>query len=133
MPSYSEWLGRQLQREQKFLDTRPHRTASHHTEVIKRAATAVIDRRPTGLKVLPASAFTDYRGGVAFRTAERAAPSPASSAQLTIRCATVAEPPPPVYTNPRVLEGLGKAKLANCCVTCGVTNDAGPCPCGPRR
>ncbi len=130
MPSYSEWLGRKLQNEQKFLDTRPHRTASHHTEVVKRAAVAVLDTRPTGKPVVEASTYSDYVGGVAYRSGARAN---TKAPQLTQVCTTVSEPPPPVYTNAAILAGLGKAKLANCCVTCGVSNDAGPSPCGPRR
>ncbi len=38
MSSYSEYLSRKMQKTQKFLDTRPHRDAGHHTEVIKRLA-----------------------------------------------------------------------------------------------
>jgi len=38
MSSYSEYLSRKMQKTQKFLDTRPHRYAGHHTEVIKRLA-----------------------------------------------------------------------------------------------
>ena len=59
MPSYSEWLGRHLQNQQKFLDTRPHRTAGQQTEVVKRDATIRVDRRPTGQKVVEASTYTD--------------------------------------------------------------------------
>lgn len=130
MPSYSEWLGRKLQNEQKYLDTRPHRTAAHHTEVIKRGAVAVLDTRPTGKPVVEASTYSDYVGGVALRTATQANTKPPQLLQV---CTTVAEPPPPKYTNTAILAGLGKAPLANCCVTCGVTALAGPCPCGPRR
>lgn len=130
MPSYSEWLGRKMQNEQKFLDTRPHRDAGHHTEVVKRLAVATLGRRPTGKPVVEASTYTDFVGGADVRAATRANTKPP---QLTMVCTPVAEPPPPAYTNADVLRGLGKAKLANCCVTCGVTQDAGPCPCGPRR
>lgn len=38
MSSYSEYLSRKMQKTQKFVDTRPHRDASHHTEVVKRLA-----------------------------------------------------------------------------------------------
>lgn len=38
MSSYSEYLSRQQQRLQKFVDTRPHRDAGHQTEVVKRLA-----------------------------------------------------------------------------------------------
>jgi len=130
MSSYSEWLGRKLQNEKKYLDTRPHRDAGHQTEVVKRAATVRLDRRPTGQRVVEASLFTDYVGGLEYSAAARAN---TKAPQISPVCTTVAEPPPPKYTNQAVLKGLGKAKLANCCVTCGVSNDAGPCPCGPRR
>lgn len=130
MSSYSEWLGRKLQNEQKYLDTRPHRDAGHHTEVVKRAATVRLDRRPTGLRVVQASLFTDYVGGVEARGGTAANTKAPQLAQV---CTTVAEPPPPAYTNTQILKGLGKAKLANCCVNCGVSNGAGPCTCGPRR
>lgn len=46
MSSYSEYLNRQQQRLQKFVDTRPHRDAGHQTEVVKRlAASAVQDSK----------------------------------------------------------------------------------------
>lgn len=46
MSSYSEYLSRQQQRLQKYVDTRPHRDAGHQTEVIKRlAASAVQDSK----------------------------------------------------------------------------------------
>jgi hypothetical protein len=38
MSSYSEYLGRMKQRLPNYIDTRPHRDASHQTEVIKRIA-----------------------------------------------------------------------------------------------
>lgn len=38
MSSYSEYLSRQQQRLQKFVDTRPHRDAGHQTEIVKRLA-----------------------------------------------------------------------------------------------
>ena len=38
MSSYSEYLSRKMQKTQKFLDTRPHRDASHQTEIVKRLA-----------------------------------------------------------------------------------------------
>lgn len=36
--SYSEYLNRMKQRLPTYIDTRPHRDAGHHTEVIKRRA-----------------------------------------------------------------------------------------------
>jgi hypothetical protein len=38
MSSYSEYLGRMKQRMIQYTDTRPHRDAGHHTEVVKRLA-----------------------------------------------------------------------------------------------
>lgn len=51
MSSYSEYLSRQQQRLQKFVDTRPHRDAGHHTEVVKRLAASGVQESKT-----PASA-----------------------------------------------------------------------------
>ena len=125
MPSYSEWLGRKMQNTQKFLDTRPHRDAGHHTEVVKRAATIVIDRRPTGLKVMPASAYTDYVGGVQYRTGTSANDK---TPQLAITCAPVSEPPPAVYkVYPSTLTGIGRAPIADCAITQGPTQGADYC------
>jgi hypothetical protein len=42
MSSYSEYLSRQQQRLQKFVDTRPHRDAGHQTEIVKRRAAAAV-------------------------------------------------------------------------------------------
>lgn len=47
MSSYSEYLGRKMQRTQKFLDTRPHRDASHHTEILKRLAASGVQEQQT--------------------------------------------------------------------------------------
>lgn len=113
MSSYSEWLGRKMQNEKKYLDTRPHQEASQYTETVKRQATIVINRRPTGLRVMPASAYTDYRGGVEYRTATAANTKPPQMVQV---CTIVAEPTPP-------------RKLPSCCKTCGATKEAGPCNC----
>lgn len=119
MPSYGEWLGRKIQNEQKFLDTRPHRDAGHHTEVVKRAATIRLDRRPAGLKVMPASGYTDYVGGVQYRTGTAAN---TKAPQVEVVCAPVTEPPPAVYkVHPATLTGLGRAPISDCAVTTGPT------------
>ena len=131
MSSYSEWLGRKMQNERKFLDTRPHRDAGHHTEVVKRLAVATLGRRPTGKPVVEASTYTDFVGGADVRAATAAN---TKAPQITMVCTTVsgeatrARLPP--YTNPVVLRGLGRSTLANCCVTCGVVQGADPCVCG---
>jgi hypothetical protein len=113
MSSYSEWLGRKMQNERKFLDTRPHRDAGHHTETIKRQATVAIGRRPTGLRVMPASGYTDYVGGVGYRTATAAN---TKAPQIAEVCTIVREP---VRVN----------KTPGCCRTCGVVNGANSCTC----
>lgn len=47
MSSYSEYLSRQQQRLPKFVDTRPHRDASHQTEVVKRLAASGVQENKT--------------------------------------------------------------------------------------
>lgn len=47
MSSYSEYLGRMKQRLPNVLDTRPHRDAGHHTEVVKRLAASGVQEQKT--------------------------------------------------------------------------------------
>ena len=47
MSSYSEYLARKMQRTQKFMDTRPHRDAGHHTEIVKRLAASAVQEQMT--------------------------------------------------------------------------------------
>lgn len=47
MSSYSEYLSRQQQRLQKFVDTRPHRDAGHQTEIVKRLAASGVQENKT--------------------------------------------------------------------------------------
>lgn len=42
MSSYSEYLNRQKQRLPNYIDTRPHRDASHQTEIVKRIAASLV-------------------------------------------------------------------------------------------
>ena len=125
MSSYSEWLGRKMQNEKKYLDTRPHRDAGHHTEVVKRLAVATLAERPTGKPVVEASTYTDFVGGVGLRTATRAN---TKAPQIEQTCVSVqgveTRYPLPSYTNQAVLKGLGKAKIANCCSGCGKAYDS---------
>ena len=60
----------------KFLDTRPKRDASHQTEVVKRAATIALHKRPTGKPVVEASTYTDFVGGTDYRRAAFASKKP---------------------------------------------------------
>lgn len=70
MSSYSEYLSRQQQRLQKFVDTRPHRDAGHQTEVIKRlAASGVLE------STNPASACVTVLDGPSTRVQSRYAKS----------------------------------------------------------
>jgi len=47
MSSYSEYLGRMKQRLPTYTDTRPHRDAGHHTEVVKRLAASGVQENKT--------------------------------------------------------------------------------------
>ena len=47
MSSYSEYLSRKMQRTPNYIDTRPHRDAGHHTEVIKRLAASGVQEQKT--------------------------------------------------------------------------------------
>lgn len=62
MSSYSEYLNRQQQRLQKFVDTRPHRDAGHQTEVVKRLAASAVQDSKT-----PASAGVMVLNGPSTR------------------------------------------------------------------
>lgn len=106
MSSYSEYLSRQQQRLQKFVDTRPHRDAGHQTEVIKRLAASgvqesktpasagvlVLDGPSTQVKSFYAKAhtvqdttlFEAYEAGQAVAQSER--PSNRKAAQISQVC-----------------------------------------------
>ncbi len=62
MSSYSEYLSRQQQRLQKVVDTRPHRDAGHHTEVVKRLAASGVQE-----SLNPASAGVTVLNGPSTR------------------------------------------------------------------
>jgi hypothetical protein len=66
MSSYSEYLNRQQQRLQKFVDTRPHRDAGHQTEVVKRLAASAVQESKT-----PASACVTVLDGPSTRVQSR--------------------------------------------------------------
>lgn len=66
MSSYSEYLSRQQQRLQKFVDTRPHRDAGHQTEVVKRLAASGVQESKT-----PASACVTVLDGPSTRVQSR--------------------------------------------------------------
>jgi hypothetical protein len=108
MSSYSEYLGRMQQRLPKILDTRPHRDAGHHTEILKRVAasgtqeqrspsTACVQtlnapstRTPStfsvakGHTVQDPSRYAEYTAGQAV--AQSLAPANAKASQITLTC-----------------------------------------------
>lgn len=145
MSSYSEYLSRQQQRLQKFVDTRPHRDAGHQTEIVKlRAAAAVLEStnpRSAGVLVLDgpstqvrsfyakahtvqdASVFAGFEGAQALAQSEL--PRNAKASQISQVCysSTVV----PEY-NDRLaadsqLAAVQAARNAylrgNCCTVCG--------------
>ncbi len=149
MSSYSEYLGRLKQRLPKVQDTRPHRDAGHHTEVVKRLAASgvqesktpasagvlVLDGPSTQVKSFYAKAHTvqdtaiynEYTAGQAVAQSEL--PRNAKASQITPVCysSTVV----PEY-NDRLaadsqLAAVQAAKnqfqrgwnTASCCLVCG--------------
>lgn len=107
MSSYSEYLGRKMQRTQKVLDTRPHRDAGHQTEVIRRLAASGTQeqRSPATACVLPLNApstressftvakghtvqdpstYAQYTAGQAVAQSDK--PANAKAAQISITC-----------------------------------------------
>ena len=110
MSSYSEYLNRHTQRLPNIVDTRPHRDASHQTEIVRMlaasgnyetvvpntACTVVLNAPATstpasrvyggGHTVQDASAFLAFQGGGAV--ANGAVPKNAKTSQITKTCYT---------------------------------------------
>jgi hypothetical protein len=108
MSSYSEYLSRKMQRTQQVLDTRPHRDAGHHTEVIRRLAAAGVQEQKTttvsgnvvldgpstrvnsmikgGHSVQDTAIYTEYTAGQAV--AQSALAVNAKAPQITLPCYT---------------------------------------------
>jgi hypothetical protein len=108
MSSYSEYLGRQQQRMQKVLDTRPHRDAGHQTEIVRRLAasgtqeqrspaTACVQtlnapstRSPStfsiakGHTVQDTTRYSEYTAGQAV--AQSSMPVNAKASQISVTC-----------------------------------------------
>ena len=114
MSSYSEYLSRKMQRTQMFLDTRPHRDAGHHTEILKRLAASGVQEQktnqPSGNLVLngpttrgvlspnkgthsvqDVSRYADYTAGQAV--AQSAMPVNAKPPQIAMTCYSAAAMP----------------------------------------
>jgi hypothetical protein len=112
MSSYSEYLNRMKQRLPNIVDTRPHRDASHQTEIVRMlaasgnyetvvpntACTVVLNNPATstpastvyggGHTVQDASAFLAFKGGNAI--ANGAIRANAKTSQITTTCYTSA-------------------------------------------
>ena len=149
MSSYSEYLNRQQQRLQKFVDTRPHRDAGHHTEVLKRLAASgvqesktpasagvlVLDGPSTQVKSFYAKAhtvqdttlFEAYEAGQAVAQSER--PQNKKAPQISQVCyssAVVPEYNDKLRTDAQLAAVQAQKNLyqrgwntASCCLVCG--------------
>lgn len=106
MSSYSEYLSRKMQRTPKVLDTRPHRDAGHHTEIVKRVAASGVQEQKTttlsgnlvlngpstqvnapikgGHSVQDTSRYVNYVAGQAV--AQGAMPINAKASQISMVC-----------------------------------------------
>ena len=143
MSSYSEYLSRQQQRLQKFVDTRPHRDAGHQTEVIKRRAAAAVlestNPRSAGVLVLDgpstqvrsfyakahsvqdASVFAGFEAAQALAQSERT-PKASQISQVCYSSSVV-----PEYNDRLAADSQLAAVQAarnvylrgNCCTVCG--------------
>lgn len=149
MSSYSEYLSRKMQRTQKVLDTRPHRDAGHHTEIVRRLAAAGVQEQKTttysgnlvldgpstrvnapikgGHSVQDTAVYTEYTAGQAV--AQSALPVHAKSPQISLTCYSSSVMPD---YNDRLaadaqLAAVQAAKntyqrgwnTASCCLVCG--------------
>lgn len=152
MSSYSEYLGRLKQRIPNYVDTRPHRDAGHHTEIVKRLAASGVQESlnpavagnlvlnaPTtrlvtkynGVRhvVKDTSLYNAYTAGQAV--AQSSMPVNAKPSQIVSVCCS----PPEI--NDRMAADSEYAKVvharqgvrANCCSNCGKTYDAAVCGC----
>lgn len=143
MSSYSEYLGRQQQRLQKFVDTRPHRDAGHQTEVVKRRAAAAVlestNPRSAGVLVLDgpstrvrsfyakahsvqdASVFAGFEAAQALAQSERT-PKASQISQVCYSSSVVPEYNDRLRTDTQLaaVQAARNAYLrGNCCTVCG--------------
>jgi hypothetical protein len=110
MSSYSEYLSRKMQRTPQILDTRPHRDAGHHTEIVKRLAASGVQEQKTttlsgnlvlnapstqvnapikgGHSVQDTSRYVDYVAGQAVAQSEEPINAKAPQIQLTCYSST---------------------------------------------
>jgi hypothetical protein len=158
MSSYSEYLGRKMQRTQQFIDTRPHRDAGHQTEVIKRLAAAGVQESKTpasaGVTVLNGpstqvksfyakahtvqdpSVYNAYTAGQAVAQSGIVIKSP----QIEKVCYSASTMPDKqdiltIYPQ-EALKQAAKNSIRNCCTLCGEPiqyTTACPCTAATRR
>lgn len=155
MSSYSEYLSRKMQRTPKFLDTRPHRDAGHHTEILKRLAAAGVQEQQTsqpsgnlvlngpttrgvlspykgGHSVQDTSRYTDYTAGQAVAQSAMT-PKPPQIEQVCYSSAAMPDVNDVLRLNPEAAakQALKNAALnKNCCRLCGEPAQfTTACPC----
>jgi hypothetical protein len=149
MSSYSEYLSRKMQRTPKYIDTRPHRDAGHHTEVIKRLAASGVQEQKTttvsgnlvldgpstrvnapikgGHSVQDTAVYNEYTAGQAVAQSEE--PVNAKAPQIQATCYTSTTMPD---FNDRLAANSSLAAVqaqrntygrgyntASCCIVCG--------------
>lgn len=144
MSSYSEYLSRQKQRLPNYIDTRPHRDASHQTEVIKRLAASTVQesRTPASAGVLvldgpstqvksyyakahsvqDTAVYNEYTAGQAVAQSDKTPKAP----QIQAVCYSPAEFNDKLVTYPELAK-VQAAKnsyqrgwnTASCCQVCG--------------
>ena len=149
MSSYSEYLGRMKQRIPQYLDTRPHRDAGHHTEVVKRLAASqtqettahvfsgnhVLNAPSTrqdapykgGHKVQDTSVYNDYTAGQAVAQTSTVANTKAPQVQAVCYTSTTVREINDRLAADSQLALVQAAKntygrgwnSANCCKVCG--------------
>lgn len=156
MSSYSEYLSRQMQRTPKFVDTRPHRDAGHHTEVVKRAAAAAVQESKTPAvsqnmmlngpttrilspykkahTVQDTSVYTEYTSGQAVAQS-LANPKPAQIQDVCYSSTVVPEYNDRLRMDDQLaLKQAAKNNLRNCCKLCGEPIQyTTACPCAASK
>ena len=154
MSSYSEYLNRQKQRLRNYIDTRPHRDASHQTEIVKRLAGSAVQetRNPSSAGVLvlngpstqvrsfyakghtvqDTTLFEAYEAGQAVAQGEL--PRNAKAPQIQGVCyssSVIREKQDTLTLYPdEAAKQLAKNSLNNCCLVCGKPSQyTTTCPC----
>lgn len=154
MSSYSEYLNRQKMRLPQIVDTRPHRDAGHHTEIIKRIAASGVQESKTpasaGVMMLNApstqvrsfyakahtvqdtAVYNDYTAGQAVAQSEL--PANRKTPQISQTCYSsdvIREKQDTLRLYPdEAAKQQAKNNLNNCCRLCGEpVQYTTACPC----